>query len=68
MTYSGIFSRTGEGRGTAGEVLALLLVSVDILGLVVPKPSRSLVPVPQCVGDSVKTRPLSQGHPVYCEM
>lgn len=68
MTYSGIFSRTGEGRGTAGEVLALPPVSVDILGLVVPKPLRSLVPVPQCMGDSVKARPLSQGHPVHCEV
>ena len=68
MTYSRIFSHTGEGRGTAGEVLAQPLVSADILGLVVPKPSRSLVPVPQCVGDSVKARPLSQGHPVRCEV
>lgn len=65
MICSRVFSCTGEGRGTAGEVLAPPLVSVNIPGLVVRVFAGLFL---SASGDSVKAHPLSQGHLVLCEM
>ena len=65
MTCSRIFSHTGEGRNTVGEVLAPPLVSIDILGLVVRVFAGLSL---SASGDSAKAYPLSQGHLVLCEV
>lgn len=52
VTYSRIFSATGEGGGTAREMLAPAFAALRPWGWLFPNPQGPCWPVIQCVGDS----------------